>query len=177
MNIGTEICSPKLPMFIALLAVVGSAFAADSDVARQLKSRTAEFNKEIIRVSGSVYTAVGYGVSPVSMIAGSQGLVIIDTEIDVASSKEIRAEAERIVRIAGGIDTLARLIESAMEEHDFQWAAELCDYVLALEPINKAVLLSKADALTALADDTLTATARNHYLSSTIELRKVAEGY
>jgi alkyl sulfatase BDS1-like metallo-beta-lactamase superfamily hydrolase len=35
-------------------------------------------------------------------------------------------------------------------------------------------MLRKADALTALAQDKLTTTARNYYLSSAIELRKQA---
>ncbi|MBT8083839.1 MAG: alkyl/aryl-sulfatase [Woeseia sp.] len=96
MKIGAQIRLPKLPMFIALLAFAGSAVAADSDATRQLKSRNAEFNKDIIQVSDSVYTAVGYGVSPVSMIVGQQGVVIIDTGIDVASSKEIRADFRRL---------------------------------------------------------------------------------
>lgn len=79
------------------LAVVSSAFAADSDATRQLKSRNAEFDRDIIRVSDSVYTAVGYGVSPVSMIVGSQGIIIVDTGIDVASSSEIREDFRRLV--------------------------------------------------------------------------------
>ncbi|MGB5246204.1 MAG: alkyl/aryl-sulfatase [Woeseia sp.] len=455
MNIGVEIRSPKIALFVSLLVMAGCAFAADSDATRQLKSRNAEFNKEIVRVSDSVYTAVGYGVSPVSMIVGQDGLVIVDTGIDVASSNEIRAdfrhlvdkpvraiifthghgdhsigasafvdtpevqvwaregfgheqhtleqagitiqkrrgamqagfalsaeqrinngiakaywpnrkggvfagdhqvmpthllagdrekitvagidlelvaatgethdhlyvwfakervafsgdnfykswpnlyairgtpyrdirqwalavdrildeqpaavvgghtrpiigeaavnetlgnyrdailylfdktvdginkgltpnqlveyvvlpekfqqldylqpyygnpdwavraifdgylgwfdgnatslfplsdraEAERIAKVAGGVDALGKLIDSAIQEGDNQWAAQLCDYVLTLEPENKAAMLNKADALTALADDMLTATARNYYLSSAIELRKRA---
>ena len=62
-----------------------------------LISRNAEFNKEILRVSENVYTAVGYAVSPVSMIVGPQGIVIIDAGLDVASSREIRADFRRIV--------------------------------------------------------------------------------
>lgn len=46
-----------------------------------LESRGAEFRREIIRVADDIYTAVGYGVSPVSMIAGKEGLIIIDTGI------------------------------------------------------------------------------------------------
>lgn len=83
-------------------------------------------------------------------------------------------EAKRIVKLAGGIDGLLGQIDEAIKQKDFQWATQLCDYVLSLEPLNNSALLNKADALTALADDILTATARNYYISSAIQLRKLA---
>ena len=83
-------------------------------------------------------------------------------------------EAQRIVKLAGGEDALADLIVGAINEKDYQWAAMLCDYLLVVDPKNKTVMLRKADALTALAQDKLTTTARNYYLSSAIELRKQA---
>ena len=85
-------------------------------------------------------------------------------------------EAKRVTKIAGGQDALGNLVVSAMNIQDYQWAAQLCDYILTLDPKNKAAMLNKADALTALADDILTATARNYYLSSAIQLRKQAIG-
>ncbi len=97
MKFGIGICSRLWPALIGAMVIVGSAFAAESDATRQLKSRTAEFDRDIIRVSDNVHTAVGYGVSPVSMIVGSQGIVIIDTGIDVATSKEIREDFRRLV--------------------------------------------------------------------------------
>ena len=83
-------------------------------------------------------------------------------------------EAQRIVKLAGSEDALADLIVGAINEKDYQWAAVLCDYLLAVDPKNKTAMLRKADALTALAQDKLTTTARNYYLSSAIELRKRA---
>ncbi len=83
-------------------------------------------------------------------------------------------EAQRIVKLAGGKDALGDLIAGAIKEQDYQWAAVLCDYLLAVDPKNRAAMHSKADALTALAEDMLTATARNYYLSSAIELREQA---
>jgi len=84
-------------------------------------------------------------------------------------------EAKKVAKLAGGVDGLLRKAEQAIIDKDFQWAAQLCDYVLSLEPLNKAAMISKADALSALADDILTATARNYYLSSAIQLRKRAQ--
>ena len=85
-----------------------------------------------------------------------------------------KQEAQRIVKMLDGQDALSDLITGAINEQDYQWAAVLCDYLLAVDPKNKTAMLRKADALTALAQDKLTTTARNYYLSSAIELRKQA---
>jgi uncharacterized sulfatase len=77
--------------------------------------------------------------------------------------------------MAGGQDKLDDLIATAIKEKDYQWAAQLSDYLIALDPKNKSALLYKADALTALAKNNLTTTARNYYLSSAILLRKKAK--
>jgi len=84
-------------------------------------------------------------------------------------------EAERLAKVAGGVDGLMELADAAITEKDYQWATQLCDYILALAPENKAALLNKADALTKLAENILTATARNYYLSSALQLRKRAK--
>ena len=85
-----------------------------------------------------------------------------------------KQEAHRIVKMLDGQDALSDLIAGSINEQDYQWAAVLCDYLLAVDPKNKTAMLRKADALTALAQDKLTTTARNYYLSSAIELRKRA---
>ncbi|MDB2401281.1 alkyl/aryl-sulfatase [Porticoccaceae bacterium] len=85
-----------------------------------------------------------------------------------------KQEAQRIVKMLDGQDALSDLITGAINEQDYQWAAVLCDYLLSVDPKNKAAMLRKADALTALAQDKLTTTARNYYLSSALELRKQA---
>ena len=97
MKFRMRVCSRIWPVFIVALAAVDGVCAAESDATRQLKSRNAEFQKDVIRVSASVYTAVGYGVSPVSMVVGPQGIVIVDTGIDVASAEEIREDFRRLV--------------------------------------------------------------------------------
>ena len=82
-------------MAVALILSGGSAFA-DTDATRELKLRNAEFEKDIIQVSDSVYVAVGYAVSAVSMIVGEDGLIIIDTGIDTVSGAEIREDFRKI---------------------------------------------------------------------------------
>ncbi|MEM8935851.1 MAG: alkyl/aryl-sulfatase [Pseudomonadota bacterium] len=86
-------------------------------------------------------------------------------------------EAKRLADLAGGVDALVQKTTEALAEDDNQWAAQLSDHVLAIEPDNETALSVKAEALTALAETKLTATARNYYLSTAIQLRKrVNEG-
>ncbi|MEM9173356.1 MAG: alkyl sulfatase dimerization domain-containing protein [Pseudomonadota bacterium] len=82
-----------------------------------------------------------------------------------------KTEAERVVDLAGGMPAAINAIQVAMEKQDYQWVAQLSDYVLTLDPKQTEALLAKADALTALAFDTLTATARNYYLTVAKQLR------
>ena len=54
----------------------------------------------------------------------------------------------------------------ALATREFQWAAELADYVLATDSANVAAKRVKARALTELGERQINATARNYYLSS-----------
>ena len=73
--------------------------------------------------------------------------------------------AARMERVAGGIEQLAKLSDEAFEAGDFQWATELSDNVLALEPENRKALIVKINALRALGERQTNATARNYYLT------------
>ncbi|XPF93285.1 alkyl sulfatase dimerization domain-containing protein [Colwellia sp. RE-S-Sl-9] len=83
------------------------------------------------------------------------------------SDKEL---ATRTAELAGGVDVLIKRAEQALLKNDPQWAAQLCDHILALEPNNKETLQVKAKALTKLAESLLTATGRNYYLTVAKEL-------
>ena len=85
-----------------------------------------------------------------------------------------RQEAAKMARLAGGADALARQAREALENGEAQWCAQLCDHLIALNPDAGEPRLLKADALTALAENTLTATGRNYYLTDAQELRKQA---
>jgi alkyl sulfatase BDS1-like metallo-beta-lactamase superfamily hydrolase len=54
------------------------------------------FKKEIIPVTDSVFTAVGYAASTSSMIVGDDGVIIIDTTQGTGSAREILAEFQKI---------------------------------------------------------------------------------
>lgn len=79
-------------------------------------------------------------------------------------------EAEKIIELSGGIEKLHRTAQSSLLR-DPQWTAQVCDWILAVEPDNTDVKHLKADALDALGERLLTATGRNYYFTTAQELR------
>lgn len=86
-----------------------------------------------------------------------------------------KAEAVRMVKLAGGQERLMATAREALENDDPQWAAQLADHLIAFDPEASDAKLLKADALTALGHRTVTATARNYYLTVAQELREDAD--
>lgn len=84
-------------------------------------------------------------------------------------------EAAKMADLAGGVDKLTAKAKQALSNGEAQWCAQLCDHLIALNPDSKEARLLKADALEKLAENRLTATARNYYLTVAQELRKVAK--
>lgn len=85
-----------------------------------------------------------------------------------------KEQALRISKLAGGDLALLNQARAALKSGDAQWAAQLCDHLLALDPTARVPKLIKADALTVLAENLLTATGRNYYLTVAQELRMAA---
>ena len=83
-----------------------------------------------------------------------------------------KAEAERMADMAGGQDKLLQQAKLALSNRDAQWAAQLTDYLLALDRKNPQLRELKADALTMLADGTFNAPSRNYYLAYAQYLRE-----
>lgn len=83
---------------VTILVSFAPALSAQDEMqTRQLlQERNKEFEQDVIRVSDSVYTAVGFGLSPVSMIVGDTGILIIDTNLDLASGKAVMVEFGKI---------------------------------------------------------------------------------
>ena len=80
-----------------------------------------------------------------------------------------------MARLAGGFDALSSHARKALENGESQWCAQLCDHLIALNPDSKEAKLLKAAALEALAEDLITATGRNYYLTVAQELRAEAK--
>jgi uncharacterized sulfatase len=107
-----------------------------------------------------------------SIFAGTLGW--FDGNPTTLFSLPIREEAERMAALAGGKGKLEGAAVRALESKDYQWTAQLCDHLIALDPSGTKPKLMKADALEGLAESLLTATGRNYYLTSAQELRKAA---
>ena len=91
----------KIAVMAALLAGLditqdASAQSAETEATRLFKQRSGEFEREVIRVTDGVYTAVGYSVQPVTMIIGDDGLIIVDTGMDTISAEQVRADFRKI---------------------------------------------------------------------------------
>lgn len=83
-------------------------------------------------------------------------------------------EARRWSDLVGGREVLLEQANSALERGDLQWAAQLADHLLALAPEERRAKQVKAEALDALARQTVNALMRNYYLSVARELRSDA---
>ena len=89
---------PKTILAAVLLMCLTApcAQAAETEATKLLKARTAEFRKEVIKVTDGVHTACGYPVQPVSMIVGDDGLIIVDTGMDTTSAEAVLADFRTI---------------------------------------------------------------------------------
>ena len=80
-----------------------AAHAADASARtaaeRLLTERNAEFEQGVIEVAPGVYTAVGFGVSPSSMIVGETGIVIVDAQIDAPAARGALAAFREITEL------------------------------------------------------------------------------
>lgn len=77
-----------------------------------------------------------------------------------------KERAARIVDLAGGAGKVQARANEAIASRDFQWAAELADYILALDGGNVAAKRIKAQALAELGERQENANARNYYLTT-----------
>ncbi len=94
------------------------------------------------------------------------------TNLFQLSDKE---RAERIAKLAGGNNALLEQAQAALQDKDYRWTAELADHLIALGAFTKRAHVLKADALTALGHQQVSANARNYYLTSAQQLRRAAQ--
>lgn len=81
-----------------LLACCVAAAAQGSIASENLRAQSAEFRKEVIRITGGVYVAVGYSASNVILIQGDGGVIIVDTAADPVAARAIRAAFADLLR-------------------------------------------------------------------------------
>ena len=91
------------------------------------------------------------------------------TNLIPLSSKE---EAHKMIALMGGDEKVKSEVINALNGSEFQWAAQLIDYLLVIMPENRAYKSLKANAMEGLGRNIDNAVARNYYLTVAQELRK-----
>jgi alkyl sulfatase BDS1-like metallo-beta-lactamase superfamily hydrolase len=84
----------------------------------------------------------------------------------------LRERAKRFADLAGGPEALLARAREAAADNDHQWALELTDQLLILNPDLKAVLDLRASALSSLGQKQINANARSYYLTHALETQK-----
>jgi len=96
----------KLLKNTSLLALVIGLFGCGGDAPEfkqpistpaDLAAHTAEFKKEIVKVTDGVYVAVGFGLANSIMVEGDDGVIIVDTMETVEEGDKVRAAFREIV--------------------------------------------------------------------------------
>ena len=62
----------------------------------QLKAHSAQFEKELIKLSDILYVAVGYDASNLGMVIGEDGVIIIDSLRSMDAAEELAADLKKI---------------------------------------------------------------------------------
>ena len=83
-----------------------------------------------------------------------------------------REQAERIIAMGGGAETVYTHLGEAIASGDHQWAMQLADYLLAAEHRTAEVVQIKIRALREIARLQINPTARNYYLSFANEMAR-----
>ncbi|MBE9545558.1 MAG: MBL fold metallo-hydrolase [Proteobacteria bacterium] len=82
----------------------------------------------------------------------------------------LKERARHFADLAGGEQALLDRAKQAVAGEDYQWALELTDQLLQLNPESMEVRKLKASALKALGSRQIAATARNYYLTQALEV-------
>jgi len=86
----------KRALITLVICFTASFSEAGTPETALLKTRSAEFRKDVVQVADNVYTFTGHSVQPVSMIVGKDGLLVVDTGMDTVSAQGVLAEMRRI---------------------------------------------------------------------------------
>ncbi len=78
--------------------------------------------------------------------------------------------AEKIAELAGGFENLVAEADKAMENGEFQWAAELSDMILAVDPDSEEGRELKVAALMKLGEESYNINSRHYYFTQALEL-------
>src|SRR5215469_2397574 len=85
--------------------VTGVAPAAEAGTPRlavtpavhpELRAHGAIFERKIHKVNDAIYVAVGWSICNTIMVIGGDGVIIVDTGVEVQSAREVSAEFRKI---------------------------------------------------------------------------------
>ncbi len=85
---------------------------------------------------------------------------------------EPKQRAQNLSDLLGGLDKLVAAAKRAAGDGDHQWALELTDHILKLDPIHAEGRKIRTVALTALGQAQSNPNARHYYLTSALEIQK-----
>ena len=83
-------------LLIISLFSAAPLLAVDNESEAILRQHSNEFRQEVVKVSDSVYVAVGYGASNAAMVIGDEGLIIVDTGQSISAAQAIYTEFKKI---------------------------------------------------------------------------------
>jgi alkyl sulfatase BDS1-like metallo-beta-lactamase superfamily hydrolase len=86
------------------------------------------------------------------------------------STVTIKARAQNLVKLAGGVDAFKLQVTTAMNEKNYKWAAELVTHLLVITPDDTTLKNIKAAALRKLGFNSISPNGRNFYLTQALEL-------
>ena len=83
-------------------------------------------------------------------------------------------EAERFIRLAGGVEAVWSEIGTARDDGDFQWALQLLDRLIQIDGEAGRARLTKAEVLREHAVGQINCPTRHYYIQSAKELEQQA---
>ena len=82
-----------------------------------------------------------------------------------------KEQAEKMAALAGGVNKLLENVQNAFDKKDFQWALELTDHLIRLNPEDNLYKEIRYECLTNLGAQQSNPNARNYFLSQALELK------
>ncbi len=95
------------------------------------------------------------------------------TSLGALSPKD---EAKRLIKLAGGPGAVQKAIDEACAEKDYQWALQLIDRLITVDPGNADLKMSKAQILREHAVGQINCPTRHYYIQSAYELEQSGQG-
>ncbi len=83
-------------LLLMLMAICGTAAGQEFDGREKLRAHSAEFRREVIKVTDGVWVAVGFSNANSILIEGQGGSIVVDTTSDTADARDVKAEFAKL---------------------------------------------------------------------------------